>query len=76
MRWTFWSDPLAQHVHDGGRRRNSTINRKVASDDQRVELRRPPIGTDGEGGETDRCRHNQQANYEVAGTRETHGGPA
>jgi hypothetical protein len=75
MRWTVWRNPLAKRVQDGGRR-NSTVHRKVATDDHRVELRRPPIGTDIEGGETDRCRHNQQSNHEAAGTREPHGDPA
>jgi hypothetical protein len=75
MRWAIWCNPLTECVHNGGRRRE-TIHRKVAGDDRRVELERPPIGTDVEGGETDGCRYDQQANYEAAGTRVAHFGPA
>lgn len=76
MRWAFWSNPLAERVVDSGRGSDSTIHRKIASDDHGVELRRPPIATDAERGETDRRRYNQQSNQDAAGTRDAHGGPA
>ena len=74
MRLAAWGDPLAERIYDSGGRRNSTVPRKLARDEYRVVLRRPPIDTDVEGGETDRCRYDQEANHEAAGTREAHCG--
>lgn len=75
MRWAVWSNPLTNRVKHSGRRGNATSPQVPINHSHRIDLRLP-TSTNVDGGEANRCRYNQQANHETAGTREAHGNPS